>query len=87
MADQSECIRIGVRLRPLVPCEAGQPQCLRVRSDLSCGRLETWGTLGHFSRCAAHHVGYKVYRYTEILYIHIYIIIYICMLSHVTYAL
>eukprot|EP00435_Cladocopium_sp_Y103_P034304 s1442_g8.t2 len=34
MADQSECIRIGVRLRPLVPCEAGQPQCLRVRDNV-----------------------------------------------------
>lgn len=34
MADQSECIRIGVRLRPLVPCEAGQPHCLRVRDNV-----------------------------------------------------
>ena len=31
MSDQCESIRIGVRLRPLVPCEAGQSQCLRVR--------------------------------------------------------
>ena len=34
MSDQCESIRIGVRLRPLVPCEAGQSQCLRVRDNV-----------------------------------------------------
>ncbi|CAK9087791.1 unnamed protein product [Durusdinium trenchii] len=32
--DPSEAIRIGVRLRPLVPCEAGQSHCLKVRDNV-----------------------------------------------------
>lgn len=42
--DPSEAIRIGVRLRPLVPCEAGQSHCLKVR-DWPVRMVEHGGTM------------------------------------------